>query len=217
MSSFEYDAGFHLSVDTYLSDTLGGYKERRIAWFSSFYDYVLVRYDQEIEQLVCICVASEQWVVYESADVEMSEWDGTDCKWHTLTIQIDDDQLTVLRDGDVMFEHSDPLIGQMPRTGKIELSNTYSGTCFDNVLLRSLSNDPTLCGDVNFSGELDIDDVVYLIAYIFTGGPLPYPFSTGDANCSDGIDIDDVVYLIAYIFTGGTPPCDTDGDEIPDC
>jgi hypothetical protein len=62
-------------------------------------------------------------------------------------------------------------------------------------------------GDPDNSGETDIDDVVYLIAYTFTGGPAPVPhLAAGDADCSGGIDIDDVVYLIAYIFTGGPGP-----------
>jgi hypothetical protein len=74
-----------------------------------------------------------------------------------------------------------------------------------------------LCGDADGSGEVDIDDVVYLINYIFTSGPPPDPIESGDADCSGGIDIDDVVWLIAYIFSGGNAPCDTDGDEVPDC
>jgi hypothetical protein len=63
------------------------------------------------------------------------------------------------------------------------------------------------CGDANGSGATDIDDVVYSIAYIFTGGPEPEPIEAGDADCSGGIDIDDVVYLIGYIFSGGPEPC----------
>jgi hypothetical protein len=74
-----------------------------------------------------------------------------------------------------------------------------------------------VCGDADASGEVDIDDVVYLIAYIFSGGPPPDPYESGDANCAGGVDIDDVVYLIAYIFSGGNAPCDTDGDGVPDC
>jgi len=66
---------------------------------------------------------------------------------------------------------------------------------------------PYLCGDANGSTEVDIDDAVYLITYIFGGGPAPDPTETGDANCSGGIDIDDVVYLITYIFSGGPAPC----------
>jgi parallel beta-helix repeat protein len=74
-----------------------------------------------------------------------------------------------------------------------------------------------VCGDADASGEVDIDDVVYLISYIFSAGPEPLPYESGDANCVGGVDIDDVVWLIAYIFSGGNPPCDTNGDEVPDC
>ncbi|MBU1319715.1 MAG: M6 family metalloprotease domain-containing protein [candidate division Zixibacteria bacterium] len=63
-------------------------------------------------------------------------------------------------------------------------------------------------GDADGSGAVDIDDVVYLIAYIFSGGPVPDPIGSGDADCSGAIDIDDVVYLIAYIFSGGPAPGD---------
>jgi hypothetical protein len=73
------------------------------------------------------------------------------------------------------------------------------------------------CGDADASGGVDIDDVVYLISYIFSSGLEPVPYESGDADCSGGVDIDDVVFLIAYIFSGGYAPCDTDGDGVPDC
>jgi hypothetical protein len=66
---------------------------------------------------------------------------------------------------------------------------------------------PYICGDADDSEAVDIDDVVYLIAYIFSGGSEPVPYEAGDADCSDAVDIDDVVYLIAYIFSGGPEPC----------
>ncbi len=74
-----------------------------------------------------------------------------------------------------------------------------------------------ICGDSDSSKEVDVDDVVYLIAFIFSGGAPPDPYESGDADCSGGVDIDDVVYLIAYIFSGGNAPCDIDGDDDPDC
>ncbi len=74
-----------------------------------------------------------------------------------------------------------------------------------------------VCGDVDASGAVDIDDVVYLISYIFSGGPEPLPYHSGDTNCSGAVDIDDPVYLIAYILSGGYAPCDADGDGEPDC
>jgi hypothetical protein len=74
-----------------------------------------------------------------------------------------------------------------------------------------------ICGDADASGEVDIDDVVYLIAFIFSGGPPPDPYESGDADCSGAVDIDDAVWLIAYIFSGGNDPCDINGDSEPDC
>jgi hypothetical protein len=62
------------------------------------------------------------------------------------------------------------------------------------------------CGDVNRGAQTDIDDVVFLIAYIFSGGPAPNPEYAGDVDCSGAIDIDDIMYLLTYIFSGG--PCD---------
>jgi len=67
-------------------------------------------------------------------------------------------------------------------------------------------------GDADGSGAVDIDDAVYLIAYIFSSGPPPDPPDAGDADCSYDLDIDDVVYLIAYIFSSGPEPCAI-GDE----
>jgi CubicO group peptidase (beta-lactamase class C family) len=63
------------------------------------------------------------------------------------------------------------------------------------------------CGDANGDAATDISDVVYLIAYIFSGGSAPSPLLAGDANCDHAVDISDVVYLIAYIFSGGAAPC----------
>jgi hypothetical protein len=73
------------------------------------------------------------------------------------------------------------------------------------------------CGDADGSRDIDIDDVVYVITYIFSGGPPPDPLEAGDADCSGEVDIDDVVYLIAYIFSGGPPPCDTDDNGVYEC
>ena len=72
-------------------------------------------------------------------------------------------------------------------------------------------------GDTDGSGGVDIDDIVFLIAYVFQGGPAPSPLSIADVDCSGGIDIDDIVYLIAYVFQGGFAPGDPDGNGVPDC
>jgi hypothetical protein len=65
----------------------------------------------------------------------------------------------------------------------------------------------SLCGDANGDLSIDISDAVFLLQYIFVGGPAPNPLSAGNVNCDAGIDIADAVYLILYIFSGFTAPC----------
>jgi hypothetical protein len=66
---------------------------------------------------------------------------------------------------------------------------------------------PVICGDVNNDGIINIGDVVYLIGYLYRGGPLPIPLEcVGDVNNDDIVNIGDVVYLIAYLYRGGPTP-----------
>ncbi|MBU2625794.1 MAG: hypothetical protein KKG33_09565 [candidate division Zixibacteria bacterium] len=71
----------------------------------------------------------------------------------------------------------------------------------------SVENADVICGDADGASEVDIDDAVFLIGYIFAGGPAPDPIEVGDVDCSGAVDIDDAVYVIAYIFASGPEPC----------
>ncbi|MCK4857351.1 MAG: carboxypeptidase regulatory-like domain-containing protein [candidate division Zixibacteria bacterium] len=64
-----------------------------------------------------------------------------------------------------------------------------------------------LCGDADGNGMVNIADVVFLITYVFGGGPAPDPFAAGDVDCNQEVNVADIVYLIAYIFSGGPVPC----------
>jgi len=64
-----------------------------------------------------------------------------------------------------------------------------------------------LCGDVNGDGKVNVSDVIYLVNYLFKGGPLPIPeLLVGDVNGDGKVTVSDVVYLINYLFKGGPPP-----------
>ena len=63
-----------------------------------------------------------------------------------------------------------------------------------------------IIGDCNGDREIDLVDVVYLINYLFSGGPAPVPIESGEVNCDDVVDIVDAVYLINYVFNGGSAP-----------
>lgn len=65
-----------------------------------------------------------------------------------------------------------------------------------------------MAGDVDGSGGgVDIADLVYLVSYMFGGGPEPVPYESGNVNCIGEIDISDLVYLVNYMFQGGPGPC----------
>ena len=66
---------------------------------------------------------------------------------------------------------------------------------------------PYICGDADGNLIVTISDAVYLIAYIFSGGPAPVPVAAGDVDCNAIVTISDAVYIIAYIFSGGPAPC----------
>ncbi len=63
------------------------------------------------------------------------------------------------------------------------------------------------CGDADGNSLLTISDAVFLISYIFGGGPAPSPLLAADCDCNQLVTISDAVYLISYIFGGGPAPC----------
>ncbi|HOP05724.1 MAG TPA: hypothetical protein PLF13_00390 [candidate division Zixibacteria bacterium] len=67
-----------------------------------------------------------------------------------------------------------------------------------------------IVGDINHSGAgPDISDLVYLVTYMFSGGPAPDCIEEADINGSGaGPDISDLVYLVTYMFSGGPAPAD---------
>ena len=66
-----------------------------------------------------------------------------------------------------------------------------------------------MCGDINGDGNptIDISDLVYLVDYMFLGGPEPPVMLAVDVDGSGGgIDIADLVYLVDYMFNQGPEP-----------
>lgn len=65
-------------------------------------------------------------------------------------------------------------------------------------------------GNVNGdAGEaVDLSDLIYLVNYLFLGGPAPpcvgEANTNGDVGCS--VDLSDLIYLVNYLFLGGTAP-----------
>lgn len=80
-------------------------------------------------------------------------------------------------------------------------------------------------GDLNGDGFVNVQDVVFLVNFLFKNGPEPNPPPAGDLNCDCFTTVSDIIYLINYLFRGGPPikircnPGDIDYDgyvNIPD-
>lgn len=84
--------------------------------------------------------------------------------------------------------------------------------------------------DVNGDCFIDQDDMYYLLAAIFSGGPDPVectcvnPFvcrcGVADANDDGAVNVGDAVYIINYVFKQGSPPTPhalCSGDANTDC
>ncbi|MCC6962585.1 MAG: hypothetical protein IT585_04970 [candidate division Zixibacteria bacterium] len=89
---------------------------------------------------------------------------------------------------------------------KATLDRGYKFICVRNLLPGAQICATCKCGDADNSGAWSISDAVYLINYIFAGGPAPAQTCLGDADGSKAISISDAVYLINYIFAGGPAP-----------
>ncbi|MBI4603199.1 MAG: hypothetical protein HY721_14685 [Planctomycetes bacterium] len=61
-------------------------------------------------------------------------------------------------------------------------------------------------GRVSGDDRIDLSDSVFIIGYLFLGGPSPDPMVAGDTNHDGRIDIADPIYLLNYLFQGGPAP-----------
>lgn len=75
--------------------------------------------------------------------------------------------------------------------------------------------DAGCCLDIagNIDGDvgdvIDISDLVYMVDYMFSGGPAPLCWEEAELSSPFGdeaLSIADLVYLVDYMFTGGPPP-----------
>ncbi|PKK83070.1 MAG: hypothetical protein CVT49_10580 [candidate division Zixibacteria bacterium HGW-Zixibacteria-1] len=69
-----------------------------------------------------------------------------------------------------------------------------------------ITSESNMCGDVNGNGSINILDVIYIINYIYKGGPPPTDTLAADVNNSGNINILDITYLISFLYKEGPDP-----------
>jgi hypothetical protein len=75
-----------------------------------------------------------------------------------------------------------------------------------DTLLTITESTGSIRGDANGDGVINVGDIVYLVSYLYKGGPAPNPLWTGDANSDSIVNVGDIVYLVSYLYKGGPPP-----------
>ena len=73
------------------------------------------------------------------------------------------------------------------------------------ILTGYVSQNSQIKGDANADGSINILDIVYLIRYLYKGGPAPDPYA-GDVDSNGAINLLDITYLINYLYRDGPPP-----------
>ncbi len=106
---------------------------------------------------------------------------------------------------DTSYQIIEPLSWGTNYWWKVKATDLSTGVTWSNQVF---SFRVMKIGDPDGNGQISISDAVFLINYIFAGGPAPVPLLSGDADCSGAISISDAVYLINYIFAAGPAPCE---------
>jgi PKD repeat protein len=84
----------------------------------------------------------------------------------------------------------------------------YQAVPMAGTITSGCCNTDGMRGDATGDGSLNVTDVIFLVSYIFFGGPPPPCLEEGDVNGDGSINIVDVVYLVQFIFLGGPSPAD---------
>ena len=61
-------------------------------------------------------------------------------------------------------------------------------------------------GDGNFDGLTDLSDAIYVLTYLFLGGPGPRCEDAADVDDSGVLDISDAIYVLGHLFLGTRAP-----------
>ena len=106
---------------------------------------------------------------------------------YTLTIRINGNQV-IIPEG-----HQDATVSSLPA---VFVWNSAS----------------TLCGDVNADSRFTAADIIYLVNFVFKGGPAPVVPGHGDTNCDVVTTSADIIRMVNFVFKSSTPPCSRTAD-----
>ncbi|KAA3633013.1 MAG: hypothetical protein DWP97_09955, partial [Calditrichaeota bacterium] len=75
-----------------------------------------------------------------------------------------------------------------------------------DTMITNFRIDSFLRGDLDDNTKYTMNDVVFIVNYIFHGGQAPNPVNSGDIDYSGGINVADIAYLINFMYKAGPRP-----------
>ncbi len=126
-------------------------------------------------------------------------------------IEIEGPVIRAFGDGELLVEVEDAT----RRTGHVgfwaHLNNQL--VRFDNLCIESADapcedepRDVFRRGDTNADAARNITDGIFVLNFLFNGGPTPTCMDAADANDDGDVNISDGVWILNFLFTGGGPP-----------
>ncbi len=107
---------------------------------------------------------------------------------------------------DVHFSAAD--LGNGDYTGELNITTNDPGN-LNIVVPVTMHVQSFTCGDINNNGNgPDVEDLTYLVNYLFQQGPPPPVLAAADVDGIGGnnIDVADLTYFVNYLFQSGPPP-----------
>lgn len=122
--------------------------------------------------------------------------------WSDLNADLEGTGLTLGSDGS--------LTGTPISAGVI----SFTATCTDDVgasddaALTVTASPAYICGDMNGDENgPNVDDLTYMVNYLFKGGPAPPVTEAADVDSSGALNVSDLTQMVDYLFKGGTITC----------
>jgi hypothetical protein len=197
----------------YATDLIEGFYDPYMEWYEPYADNTCWEYIFHISDSQFVQQGSEIEPVIYWLDVQaMPMQEGPQFGWKTSIDHWNDDATWAIG--------LDPFLESPWFELRYPPMHPWMGESIDLAFaIYGEAQAPCDClpGDANGDGSVNVGDAVYLIAYVFKGGPPPTPYQlcSGDANCDCAVNVGDAVYIIAYVFKGGPPPCNCTGPNPP--
>jgi hypothetical protein len=131
--------------------------------------------------------------------------------WGTDPFGAGDDMSLLMADGPFDLVPEVPHINKYIKWGYNAAIATGGDAAWRHYMYSILQTLGYYRGDVNKDGKFDVADIIYMVNFLFKGGPMPVEFKDqGNVNNDTKTDVADVIYMVNNRFKGGPYPIDSE-------